>query len=389
MTECLRIAVVTGSRADWSLLQPVLQGIRDHADLQLQLWVTGSHLEKRFGHTIEQIIDRGFEVNARISLDLKTDKAVDTSQALAKSINGFAQTINSHRPDILLVLGDRYEIFGAVQAALLAGIPIAHIAGGDITAGAYDDAMRHAISKLSHLHFVTNSKARERLIQMGESPEHIIHSGSPGIDAILATPRLTRAEIEQQLNWQFSEKNIAISFHPATIDELTPQQQVDELIAALTALPHNIGMVLSGSNADTGGDLINNALQNFAKQHDSACFVQSLGQQGYYSVIAEMDLLVGNSSSGLYEAPSLHTATLNIGNRQRGRLQGDSVTNCINQKKAIKTSIQDCLQRPIKHFNNPYGDGRASKIIIDHLAAIGSTQQLLAKTFIDLKCTEA
>lgn len=377
----LTVGAVSGSRADWGLLQPVLQAIREHPRLRLHLWVTGSHLEPRFGNTIDAIRKDGFEVDAQLPLHLQTGSTLHTSQALARAIEGFASLIGQQAPDLLLVLGDRFEIFGAVQAAALAGIPVAHIAGGDISEGAYDDAMRHAISKLSHLHFPTNSEARQRLLQMGEQPQRVVLSGSPGIDAILATPRVPREELQRQLGFQFQARNLAISFHPATLCEHSPQQQVDELLGGLDKIDPAVGMILSGSNADTGGDTVNAALEDFAAQREHSCFVQSLGAARYYSVLGEVELLVGNSSSGLYEAPSLGTPTLDIGMRQQGRLRGPSVFHCANRATEVAMTIEQLLAEQHRDFHNPYGDGKAAQRIVEAISAIDDPRALRHKHF--------
>jgi len=386
-SQGLKVAAVSGSRADWSLLLPVLSAIREHPKLQLLLWVTGSHLEKRFGNTVQAIRETGFDIHAEVPLNLQTGSDLDTSQALAHAITGFAKTIEQQQPDLLLVLGDRYEIFGAVQAAALAKVPIAHIAGGDISEGAYDDAMRHAISKLSHLHFATNSPARERLVQMGEQPNQVILSGSPGIDAILATDLLTPEQLGGQIDFEFQATNLAVSFHPATLDTASPADQVAELLEALERIDPAIGLVFTGSNADTGGDVVNNAMRDFAADRPNSCFVQSLGSLRYYSLVSAVDLLVGNSSSGLYEAPSLNTPTLDIGIRQQGRLRGDSVKHVDNKAADIAAAISLLLDQPCHHFENPYGDGSAAQRIVNAIAAIEDPKSLLQKRFYQVRAT--
>lgn len=377
----MRIAVVTGSRADWGLLLPVLREIQQQPKWEIKLWVTGSHLEARFGYTIDAIEAAGFTADACIPLQLSTDTASDTANALASAISGFAELLQDSLVDLLLVLGDRYEVFGAVQAALFAQVPVAHIAGGDVSEGAYDDAMRHAISKLAHLHFPTNAPAQMRLLQMGEAPQRVILSGSPGIDAILATPRVSRAVLAEYLGFTWQTQNLAVSFHPATLDALSVEQQLDALLQGLMGINPAIGIVLSGSNADTGGDRINQALQALAVQRPHTCFVQSLGAQRYYSLLAEVDLLVGNSSSGLYEAPSLGTPTLDIGSRQAGRLRGPSVVHCDYEATSISITITRLLKDPPDCFNNPYGDGAAAPRIVAALCAIDDPRALLQKHF--------
>lgn len=376
----MKIALVTGSRADWSLLRPVAQQLRE-SPLDAEIWVTGSHLEQAFGYTVEEITTQGFAVNAQVPLKIATNTPRDTSKALAAALSGFADVIAQRQPDILLVLGDRFEIFGAVQAASLAGITIAHIAGGDITEGAYDDAMRHAISKLSHLHFPTNGEAEKRLIQMGEQPQHVVLCGSPGIDAILQTPKLSRDTLTQQLGIRWQTKNIAVAFHPATNDAQTLDDQILQLCNGLDALPPHIGIIVTGSNADTGGLQMNQALQAFCDHHPHATFVQSLGAQRYYSIVAEADLLAGNSSSGLYEAPTLKTPTLDIGSRQQGRLRGPSVFHCANRSEEITPSITRMIETQSYDYASPYGEGQAAKCIIDTLMSLKQRDTLRQKIF--------
>lgn len=377
----MRIAVVTGSRADWGLLLPVLRAMHAHPDLQALTWVTGSHLEARFGNTAQQIERDGFRIDAAVPLNIATDSPRDTAAALSRAIDGFAGVIADNRPDLILVLGDRYEIFGAVQAAALAAVPVAHIAGGDISEGAYDDGMRHAISKLSQLHFPTNPEARDRLLQMGEAPDTVILAGSPGIDNILATQRLDRTQIEQRFGYHYQKRNLLVSFHPATLADQSVTQQIGQLLQALQQLPSDIGLLLSGSNADHGGEQINKAFAGLAATREHTHFVTSFGNQGYYSVLAEADLLLGNSSSGLYEAPTLRTPALDIGQRQQGRLRGLSVAHCANQATAIVENIERLLADPPQEFPNPYGDGKAAEKIIQALASLGDPAQFKRKQF--------
>lgn len=376
------IAVVTGSRADWGLLLPVVKALHQHPALSYRLWVTGSHIEDRFGHTAKQIEKDGFNIDATVPLKLGTSNPHDTSKALAKSIEGFAGLLHHQAPDMMLVLGDRYEIFGAVQAAALAAVPVAHIAGGDVSEGAYDDGMRHAISKLSQLHFPTNAEARQRLLQMGEPNDRIHLCGSPGIDNILTTPRLSREQFTQQFGYHFQARNLLVSFHPATLADQSISDQIDHLLAAIQALPDDIGVLLSGSNADHGGDEVNRALKVLSDSRPHTHYVSSFGNQGYYSALAEVDLLVGNSSSGLYEAPSLQTPTLDIGQRQQGRLRGPSVSHCDNNSSAIISNITQLLTHPPSDFHNPYGKGGAATCIAQALAQISDFNALKRKTFV-------
>lgn len=376
----LRICAVTGSRADWGLLLPVLTQIRDHPSFDLQLIVTGSHFDATHGSSHTHITSAGFSIDQSIPLDLQNDNHIGISQSVAAALTGLAEAYDTLQPDLLLILGDRYEIFAAAQAALFSGIPVAHIAGGDISEGAFDDAMRHAISKLSHIHFTTNPDASKRLKQLGENPQHIYCCGSPGIDAIKQTPLLSKKALEERLGMALKAQNLAITFHSETLNKQKGQEQVRPLLEALANLD-DVGLIFTGANADTDGLAINSAIKNFVQQHPNSCFHQSLGGQGYYSLVNHADLVVGNSSSGLYEAPTLNTATINIGIRQQGRLQAESVINCDNNSRAILTAINRTLKTPITKFLSPYGNGNAATCIINQLLNFDDYSPLLIKTF--------
>ena len=379
----MRLCTVTGSRADWGLLRPVLSRLRN-TPIDSRIIVTGSHLDTRFGDTANTIEQDGFVINKRVPLNLKKDDILGVSKAMAQAVSGIAKALDELHPDLMLILGDRYEIFAAAQAALIARIPIAHIAGGDISEGAYDDAIRHAITKLSHLHFTTNAEARRRVMQLGESDERVFNTGSPGIDALHETPRWSQKQLEQRLNFKLLSRNLAITFHPATLDPAVPEKQIAPLLDALDGLSSDVGLVFTGANADDGGQTINRVIEDFADRHDNACYTVSLGQAGYYSLVEQADLVVGNSSSGLYEAPSLRTPTLDIGIRQQGRLCGPSVSHVKNDSDAIHERITTLLQQPPNDFTNPYGDGKASQRIGYVLLAIDDPAKLLIKHFVDV-----
>ena len=377
-----RICAVSGSRADWGLLKPVLAGIRQADGLELQLAVTGSHLSPAHGNTVDTIEAEGFTVDARVDLQQTGDSASDVTQALGRGVQGFADCLQTLAPDLLLVLGDRYEILAAVQAALIARIPVAHIAGGDITEGAFDDAIRHAITKLSHLHFVTNRDAQRRVLQMGEDPAHVHLTGSPGIDQILATPRLSREALSQSLDFPLRKRNLAITFHAATLDDADPVDQLEALLAALDRLGPDTGLIFTGANSDTRGDALNTRIAEFVATHDNACLHPSLGQQRYYSLVALADAVVGNSSSGLYEAPSLGTPTVNIGRRQAGRLAATSVIDAPAESDAIINAINTAFGVDMHGVENPYGDGHASERILAVLSGPWQGDELIRKRFI-------
>jgi UDP-N-acetylglucosamine 2-epimerase (non-hydrolysing)/GDP/UDP-N,N'-diacetylbacillosamine 2-epimerase (hydrolysing) len=282
---------------------------------------------------------------------------------------------------MVLLLGDRYEILAAALAANLLRMPVAHIAGGDISEGAIDDAMRHVITKLAHLHFATNAPARQRVLQMGESADRVFDCGSPGIDAILSVQRWDRTRLEQVIGFRLRTRNLAITFHPATLDPAAPEAQVAPLLEALERIGPDFGLVFTGANADAGGARINARLSAFVATHDNACLAVSLGHTGYYSLLEQVDLVVGNSSSGLYEAPSLGTPTVDIGIRQQGRLRGPSVRQVPNDAGCIADAIQAMLDDPPTDFSNPYGQGSAASCIAERLLAYQDPCSLLIKRF--------
>ncbi len=379
----MRICAVTGSRADWGLLRPVLSRLRSSA-AQLQIIATGSHLDTAFGHTIDDVEADDFTVDRRVPLEREGDDALAVSLAMAEAVAGIARALSELRPDILLILGDRYEIFAAAQASLIAGIPVAHIAGGDISEGAFDDAIRHAITKLSHLHFTTNADARRRVLQLGEPEQRVFDCGSPGIDALLETKRWSRQALEERLRFRLRTHNLAITFHPVTLDDAEPEAQLGPLLEALDSLGPKTGLVFTGANADNGGHGFNKLIRDFVETHENACFTLSMGQGGYYSLVEQADMVVGNSSSGLYEAPSLRTPSLDIGIRQQGRLRGPSVLHADNDARLIREAIHSLLANPPVDFSSPYGDGKASQRIADALLDLEEPHKLLIKHFADM-----
>jgi UDP-hydrolysing UDP-N-acetyl-D-glucosamine 2-epimerase len=379
----MRVCAVTGSRADYGLLRPVMAAIRANPRLELQVAVTGAHLAAAYGSTVASVRADGFSIDAEIPLDLQGDDAASITRALGSAVSGFAGALQSLAPDLLLVLGDRYEILGAVQAALIATIPVAHIAGGDVTEGAFDDAIRHAITKMAHLHLCTNERSAARVRQLGEADDRVFVTGSPGVDAVLNTPRLSRHELEQRLGLRLRERNLAITFHPATLEDGDGVEQAQELLAALHALGEDVGLVFGGTNADPQGKAINHVVAEFVSRHDHAVLHPSLGQTGYFSLLAQVDAVVGNSSSGLYEAPSFATPTVNIGDRQTGRIKATSVIDCAPRREAITDALARAFALDCSEVSNPYGDGNAVQRIVEVLDRGWGRSDLLHKGFID------
>ncbi len=376
------IGVVTGSRADYGLLHGVLGEIRKSSKLSLRLLVTGMHLAPEFGETWRLIEVDGFTIHQKIDMLLVGDSPADITKSTGRGVIGFADAFEQVRPDLVLVLGDRFEILAAVQACLLARIPVAHIAGGDTTEGAIDESIRHAITKMAHLHFVTNEQAASRVRQMGENPAHIFHVGSPGIDFIKNHPLLTRNELATLVGLPLTGRLLAVTFHPATLDPLPQDAQMRQLLDALDTLdPADTSIVFTMSNADAEGRALMALVTTYTRTRPHTRAFTSLGQTNYLSLMAQADAVVGNSSSGLYEAPTLKTPTVNIGDRQKGRLQADSIINCPSDTAAIAAAIQKAYQLDTRETVNPYGDGDAASKIVAILESIEEPSTLLQKHF--------
>lgn len=379
-----KICVVTGSRAEYGLLYWLMKEIQADPDLQLQVVATGMHLSPEFGLTYKVIESDGFTLDAKVEMLLSSDTPVGIAKSMGLGVIGFAEALDRLRPDILVLLGDRYEILAAAQAALVARIPIAHIAGGDVTEGAFDEAIRHSITKMSHLHFVTNEAAACRVRQLGESAKHIFNVGSPGVDYIKRLNLLNREELEEALDFRLREKNLLVTFHPVTLDAQPAETQFQELLTALDSFGQDIGIIFTKPNADTDGRAIIRLMDHYVAAHPNARAYTSLGQLRYLSAMAQVDAVVGNSSSGLYEVPSFGIPTVNVGDRQKGRLQAASVINCGADAGAIEKAIRRALDSDCSGAVNPYGDGTSSARIKDCLKRIAEPAALLKKHFFDL-----
>ena len=378
-----KICVVTGSRAEYGLLYWLMRGIQEDPALELQIIATGMHLSPEFGLTWRVIEEDGFRIDAKVEMLLSSDTSVGVAKSIGLGIIGFADVFDQLRPDILVLLGDRFEILAAAQAALVARIPIAHIAGGDTTEGAFDEAIRHSITKMSHIHFVTNEASARRVRQLGENPERIHLVGNPGLDQINSLRLLDRNELEEDIDFTFRNRNLLVTFHPPTLDLHPSDAQFRELLTALVALGSDVGIIFTKPNADTDGRILIGMIDEFVARHCNARAYTSLGQLRYLSVMAQVDAVVGNSSSGLYEAPSLKKPTVNIGDRQKGRLQATSVLNCPVEAEEITRNILMAFTRDCSMTVNPYGDGNSSPKIVAILKKIEEPKQLLQKHFYD------
>ena len=380
------ICVVTSSRADYGLLRWVMQGIKDDPELNLQIIATGMHLSPTFGLTCKVIEEDGFEVNAKIEILGSSDTPTAIAESMALALDGAAKAFSELKPDLVVVLGDRFEIFAATAAALVTKIPVAHLHGGETTAGAFDEAFRHSITKMSHLHFVATDEYRSRVLQLGENPKNVYLVGGVGIDSIKNLPLLSKEDFENQLGIKLDTKSLLITFHPVTLDSESPEQQMKELLAALSHL-HDTTLIFTMPNADTGGRVLIDMIEKFAGQNKNAKVFTSLGQLKYLSCISHVDGVVGNSSSGLTEVPTFKKGTINVGDRQMGRLQASSVINCEPKEKDIKRAIETLysldFNSNLAATMNPYGEGGASARIVKALKE-ASLEGIVKKTFYDL-----
>jgi UDP-N-acetylglucosamine 2-epimerase (non-hydrolysing) len=369
-----KICVVTGSRAEYGLLYWLLRGIEAEPGLQLQLVVTGMHLAPQFGMTVDHIEADGFVPDARVDMQLHGDtpKAITTSMGVG--LIGFAEAFDTLKPDVVVVLGDRTEIFAAAQAAMVARIPIAHIHGGELTEGLIDEAIRHAITKMAHLHFVSAEEYRKRVIQLGEAPDRVWNVGAPGLDAIRKATLLDRTALSQQLDFDLTKPFFLVTYHPVTLADHADDPGAEALFAALETFPDH-QVVITGVNADAGHEAIRKRIVAFAAANPGRVLERtSLGQLRYLSAMALTDAVIGNSSSGLIEAPALKVPTVNIGERQRGRLRASRVIDVDPDKAAIIAAITKALgpefRAMTKAATSLFGDGTASdrmvRVLRDH-----------------------
>lgn len=381
-----KICIITGSRAEYGLLYWLMKEIQSDASLELQVIVTGMHLSPEFGLTYKEI-EKEFSINKKIEMLLSSDTPIGISKSMGLAQISFAEAYAELSPDILVVLGDRFEIFSAVTAAMIARIPIAHIHGGETTEGAFDEAIRHSITKMSHLHFVATEEYRQRVIQLGEDPERVFNFGSPGIDNIHNLHLVAKDEFERSLGFKLGEKNLLVTFHPVTLEQSTAKEQFQQLLFALDDLK-DTQIIFTKANADTDGRIINSMIDSYVSANsDKAIAFTSLGQLRYLSALQYVDAVVGNSSSGIIEAPSFKIGTINIGDRQKGRIKAPNVIDCAPDRNAIINAMQLLyspeFQKSLPDVRNPYGEGGSSKKIVGILCSHPLTK-LLKKIFNDL-----
>lgn len=382
------IGIVTVARSDYSIFLPVLRKIQSDRDLALRLIVSGTHLSPEFGLTVRAIEADSFEISDRVEVILSADTPGSIAKSMGLGLIGFAQAFARLRPDILVVLGDRFEMHSAALAALPFRIPVAHLHGGEITQGAIDDALRHSITKLSHLHFVATAEYARRVVQLGEEPWRVIVSGAPGLDNLNSVELLDRHELHGRYGVCLETRPLLVTFHPVTLEYEQTEWQTGELLAALEIC--GMPVVFTLPNADTSGRVIITMIKEFAQRHRSAQIVASLGTQGYLSLMATSAAMVGNSSSGIIEAPSLKLPVVNIGSRQHGRVKAANVIDVGYGRNDIVEGIHEALEPgfrdSLSHLVNPYKCilGHASDIIVESLKSVGLGSRLVTKRFVDV-----
>ncbi|MDO6686261.1 MULTISPECIES: UDP-N-acetylglucosamine 2-epimerase [unclassified Agarivorans] len=380
-----KVAVFTGTRAEYGLLFWLLKDIQSDPDLTLQLLVSGTHLSPEFGDTYKQIEKDGFQIDEKIEILLSSDSPVGTAKSMGLGVLGFADALSRLAPDVLVILGDRFEALAAAQTAMILRIPIIHLHGGEITEGAYDDAIRHAITKLSYLHGTSTDEYRNRVIQLGESPERVKNVGAIGLDHLNRGSFMTISELSESLNFDLTDPYFVVTYHPVTLGDESPEDSFQALLDALDEYP-NHQIILTYPNADDGGRRIIPMLEAYAaKQPGRVLAIPSLGQIRYLSSVKRAAAVIGNSSSGIIEVPAFDVPTVNIGSRQKGRLAAKSVLDTSATKESIDTAIKLAVDRKYKvkgeMIENPYGQGDSSKQVIKMIKGLRFE---LCKSFFDV-----
>lgn len=379
------IAVVTTSRADYGHLFPLLRAIAADAELSLQLIVSGTHLSATHGHTVSEIEKDGFAIVARIPILTASDSPEAITVAMGRAVTGFGEAFSRHRPDIVVVFGDRFEMHAAALAALPFKIPVAHISGGDVTEGAIDDALRHSMTKLSHLHFASTEDSVRRLLQMGEEPWRVFKAGELSLDNLATTKLLSREELEAEFQIQLPDPFLLVTYHPVTLEYEQSEWQIAQLLQALET--SGLAVVFTMPNADTGNRVVGDAIREFATRHSSAWYVDNFGLRAYFSVMALAAAMVGNSSSGIFEAASFQLPVVNIGTRQDGRPRAPNVIDCGYSSgdiiAAVRKAVSSDFRASLDQLINPFGQGDASSQIVNALKSVNLNDNLIRKRFMD------
>lgn len=385
-----KICIVTGTRAEYGLLKPLIKRILKDEELELLLYVTGAHLSTEFGLTYQEIENDKIPIKRKIEMLLSSDSSSSVVKSMGIEMIGFADVLGEDLPDIMVVLGDRYEILVAVTAAMIFKIPVAHIHGGELTEGAIDEAIRHSVTKMSQLHFTTLDRYRKRIIQLGEQPDKVFNVGSLGVESIKSIPLYTKNELEKQIKFSLNGKVAMVTYHPVTLENGNDVVKQFEILLNVLEKYSKMKIIFTKANADMGGRIINNLIDQFVLEHKDNCIAfSSMGQLGYLSVLQFCSIVIGNSSSGIIEVPSFQIPTVNIGDRQRGRVHAESVIDCKNTfediSKAISTGLSEEFLEKVKHIKNPYGQPDTSKSILETIKKYLCNQISIKKVFYDME----
>jgi UDP-hydrolysing UDP-N-acetyl-D-glucosamine 2-epimerase len=379
------IGAVTSARSDYGIYRPVFRQIEQTDGLQLVLYVTGMHLSPQFGLSVREIENDGFEIAARVEMHPDGDSPQAISDSIGRGTQGFANVFSDQPPDILMVLGDRYEMLPAAIAAMPFNIPVAHIHGGESTEGVIDEPIRHSMTKMSHLHFPSTQAYADRIVRMGEEPWRVTVSGAPSLDNLHEVEILDHARLKSRYGIDICDETLLVTFHPVTLEYRDTLSHIQGLLAALQAVDRPCLFTLP--NADTSGATIIEEIQRFVTSRESAQQVDNLGTQGYFSVMSHVSAMVGNSSSGIIEAPSFELPVVNIGRRQRNRITGQNVIHCGYDPESIQSAIEratsSTFRQSLRGSDNPYGTGNASEIITRQLLAAPLGSKLIIKSFFD------
>jgi len=386
-----KICIFTGTRAEYGLLKPLMKAILNDPELELQVLVSGMHLSPEFGLTYREIENDGFHISEKVEILLNSDSSASISKAVGLGLITFCDSLQRLRPDLLVILGDRFESFAAATTAMLSRIPIAHIHGGEATFGLIDEPIRHSITKMSHLHFTSTDEYRKRVIQLGEQPNRVFNVGALGIENIRSIKLLNKQELEESINFSMGEKCILLTFHPTTLEECTAETQFHALLDAIEKID-TLRIIFTKANADTNGRVINQLIDEYQRQHpDKAITFSSMGQLRYVSAMRLAQVVVGNSSSGIIEAPALKIPTVNIGDRQKGRMMPQSVINCQPNAEAIYASLCKALsagfRRQIESQESPYeklGTSQEIKKILKEFPLTG----IIKKEFFNISMSD-
>lgn len=384
------ICIITGTRAEYGLLYPLIKKISEDDRLNSQLVVTGMHLSPEFGLTYKQIEEDGYKIDEKVEILLSSDTSIGISKSMGLAMISFSEVFDRLKPDMVVVLGDRYEIFSAVSVASISRIPVCHLHGGETTEGAFDENLRHSITKMSYLHFTSTEEYRKRVIQLGESADRVFNVGAIGIENIKKMNLLSKEELEESINFKLDKKYAIVTFHPVTLENNTAKDQFKELLLALYNIK-DLKVIFTKANSDTDGRIINKMIDEFVL-NDKERFIAftSMGSLRYLSAIKYSDVVIGNSSSGIVEVPSFNKPTINIGDRQKGRIQAKSIINCEPVKNDIENAIEKALSKEflenIKDVKNPYGEGNVSDKIIEKIKYFLENDKInLKKKFYDLE----